>query len=210
MKNILFPFYTNKHNFLKSKKWFNIISILYPVFLLSIFIHLYHLVVTVDLSDCYNFTKTFYAVDTVEFYRSIETCRKLYYSYLLQFGIIGPVSILIVHYIIQFVFFRMVINTIVTKKEPRNVAQDDNAQKSENKRKSTYLKKLFSIIVVTLIFSFAFYLVPIIVGFLTLFALLALHVDPAASAAYADSLKNTSYLVMLIILIKKIITISKS
>ena len=122
-EKILFPFFNNsRHNFLLTKWWFRAIITFYIILLLiSIPLTWFNLVAN-QYYDCENHVKAYYGEQIVSgkqydasYWDAMQNCNKMdfVFGWDIQTFIGIFFGILILHYLIQLIFFKVIINYIV-------------------------------------------------------------------------------------------------
>lgn len=115
MKNkalkILFPFYASaRHVFLIQKWWFRLIIVAYSIFLVCLPFFFLHMAYDSYVGWCYEAVGY---TDYSLFQERLDLCAELHRKVMPDIWLTGIGGWLIVHYLIQFVFFKIVINFIV-------------------------------------------------------------------------------------------------
>ena len=113
IKKILFPFYKTDHQFLMEKWWFRLSLVLYAI------IFVWFLFFCIDESYKANIGwcwETLGLYEDVSNYNSaLKGCMSLYDDFGLVLGMwsYGIITPIVIHYIFQLVFFKIIINFIV-------------------------------------------------------------------------------------------------
>ncbi len=111
IKKFLFPFFKERHKFLLEKWWFRLIIVIYIIaFIIAPFMFFAFYMYSAS-GSCYDSLYLYYG-DTTFNVRLAECSRMAREAWTpgIGFAVIGT---LILHYLIQIIFFKIVINFIV-------------------------------------------------------------------------------------------------
>ena len=116
MKKILFPFFNKeRHSFLTSHWWFILLIVLYIIGLIIFLYHIWGNLIQTQYGWCFD-NLYLYAnngFNSPEWLQQVSQCNKIRQESL-TLVILGPIIItFVVHYIIQFIFFKIIINYIL-------------------------------------------------------------------------------------------------
>ena len=107
---ILFPFYnTDRHNFLLKKWWFRLFIVIYLIGLVVSWGAISNNFAYSSWGWCYAITD--YS-DTAKFEQHLSKCGDMFEEYRLSSIFSSILAIMIIHYLIQFIFFKIIINFI--------------------------------------------------------------------------------------------------
>ena len=112
MKKILFPFFKKRHGFLSNKWWFRLVVAIYAVsFVIAPFLifsdHMHS-----SLDWCYA-PLSFSHYDSQSFNETFTECSKYIKDARIESIILAIGGTLIIHYLIQLIFFKIVMDYIV-------------------------------------------------------------------------------------------------
>ncbi len=113
LKKITFPFFnTERHHFLTEKWWFRLLIVFYSIGATILLISIWSNFSSSSWGWCYD-SLYLYVGNDAEFSQRFNQCREIWKESFAWVALGGFISTAIVHYIIQFVFFKIIINFIV-------------------------------------------------------------------------------------------------
>lgn len=109
IQKIIFPFYKSKtHHFLKEKIFFRLLIVLYPIGLLIYTYQNWLQQSYMSWGYCYKFI-----IDKPNYPFLLDKCSELRQTHYSSTLLLTLIATIFVHYIIQFVFFKIIINFVV-------------------------------------------------------------------------------------------------
>src|SRR3989344_7259736 len=111
IKKIIFPFYRDRHQYLMAKPWFRGIFVIYMIGIVVIPTVIFFIQVDEYSDWCWNSLHLYY--DTPDLYKEeLENCAEIHREGLHTNLIVVPILTVITHYLIQLVFFKIIIDFI--------------------------------------------------------------------------------------------------
>ena len=111
MKKYLFPFFAERHRFLLDKWWFRLVMLVYIIGLVLLPFYLFGSYLDSQTSWCYNALQLY--SDNWDVWRhELEECQKLARATWPTAIGVGVFGAPLVHYFIQFTFFKVIIDFI--------------------------------------------------------------------------------------------------
>lgn len=113
IKSVLFPFFNiNFHAFLIKKWWFRLLIVLYIIGIIIILGAISSKLAYSSWGWCYN-SSYLYIDNNAEYVQHLDRCAQFLSQERLNVILVTILLTAIIHYIIQFIFFKIVINFIV-------------------------------------------------------------------------------------------------
>lgn len=121
LKKITFPFFnTERHHFLTEKWWFRLAIVFYAIGAVILLGSIWSSFSSAEWGWCYD-SLYLYVGNDGEFTEHFNQCKEIWKESFTLVVLATLVSTIVIHYIIQFVFFKIIINFITlggrTKKE---------------------------------------------------------------------------------------------
>ena len=113
MKKFLFPLFKDRHKFLSAKWWFRLITVIYLTLLVISPFYIFLNYMDSQTSWCYGSLYLFSGEPGFSFDQQLKTCKEVAQDAripAISFGIIGSLAI---HYFVQLLFFKIIIDFIV-------------------------------------------------------------------------------------------------
>lgn len=113
MKKIVFPFFNmEQHRFLTERWWFRLLIVLYSIGVVILLVSIWSKLSFSSWGWCYD-SLYLYIGNNAEFSQHFNQCKEIWKESFAWVVLGGLVSTAIIHYIVQFVFFKIIINFIV-------------------------------------------------------------------------------------------------
>ncbi len=113
LKKIIFPLYkTEKHHFLAEKSWFRLIIVFYAIGAFVVLGSIWSSFSNAEWGWCYD-SLYLYVGNDAEFTQHFNQCKEIWKESFALVVLATLVSTAVIHYLVQFVFFKIVINFIV-------------------------------------------------------------------------------------------------
>ena len=121
IKQVAFPFFKkDKHHFLSEKWWFRLLTVLYVIGIVILLFRIWDSLSYSAWGWCYD-TSYVYFDEPSMFKQHLDECGQFLRSSRLEV-IGGGIAITIfIHYLIQFIFYKVIINFIVLGTKNNNV-----------------------------------------------------------------------------------------
>ena len=114
-KKIIFPFFkADKHTFLAEKWWFRLITVLYIIGVVILLFRLWDSFSYSSWGWCYDSSSVYFeSGDSEALQKHFDLCGKLLTDNRLYVIGGGILATLVIHYLVQLIFFKIIINFIV-------------------------------------------------------------------------------------------------
>lgn len=113
INKMAFPFYKiDRYHFLTEKWWFRLIIVFYSVGIAILLFSIWSIFSSSSWGWCYD-NLYLYVGNYAEFSQHFNQCGEILKESFAWVVLGGFVSVAIIHYIIQFIFFKIIINFIV-------------------------------------------------------------------------------------------------
>ena len=120
LKKITFPFYkTERHHFLTEKWWFRLIIVFYAIGVVVLLGSIWSSFSGSSWGWCYD-SLYFYVGNDTEFSQHFNQCKEIWKESFAWVVLASLVSTAAIHYLVQFVFFKIIINFIVLGDKKEN------------------------------------------------------------------------------------------
>lgn len=110
IKKVAFPFYRARHTFLMDKWWFRLGVLFYGITIIAIGLYFFQESYKANAGWCYDLLAIY---DYSEFDYQLSKCREMYEEGKFIMWLYGLLPTLLAHYLIQFVFFVLIMNFVV-------------------------------------------------------------------------------------------------
>lgn len=113
LKKIIFPFYkAERHHFLTEKWWFRLIIVFYAIGAVVLLGSIWSNFSGSSWGWCYD-SLYLYVGNDAEFSQHFSQCKEIWKESFAWVVLASLVSTAVIHYLVQFVFFKIIINFIV-------------------------------------------------------------------------------------------------
>lgn len=113
LKKMILPFYkTDRHHFLTEKWWFRLVIVLYTIGAVILLGSIWPSLSSSSWGWCYD-SLYLYVGNDAEFTQHFNQCKEIWKESFAMVILATLVSTAVIHYLIQFIFFKIVINFIV-------------------------------------------------------------------------------------------------
>ena len=113
LKKITFPFYkSDRHHFLTEKWWFRLAIVFYAIVAVVLLGIIWSSFSSANWGWCYD-SLSLYVGNNAEFSEHFNQCKEIWEESFALVILATLTSTTVIHYLIQFIFFKIVINFIV-------------------------------------------------------------------------------------------------